>query len=102
MKYSIPPDFPENVRKDIETAADILPQAGCTEIYFFGSLADGSYNENPDIDIAVKGLPKSQYFKLDGRLMMELTQKFDLVDIENENSRFAKHIIAKGGLLRVA
>jgi len=102
MQYSIPSGFPQEIKKDIETATNILKQAGCTEIYLFGSFADGSYNKNSDIDIAVKGLPKSQFFKLGGRLMMELTHKFDLIDIDNENSRFAKHILRKGGLLRVA
>ncbi|MBP7585069.1 MAG: nucleotidyltransferase domain-containing protein [Spirochaetes bacterium] len=31
-----------------------------TEVYLFGSLARGEFDENSDIDLAVKGLPLFQ------------------------------------------
>jgi len=94
--------IPESYISDLQKAASILKEAGCTEVYVFGSLADGTASDDSDIDIAVKGLPKESYFKLGGRLMMELSHRFDLIDLDDNESRFALHIQKKGGLVRVA
>ena len=34
----------------------ILKENGAKEVFIFGSLANGKFNENSDIDIAVKGM----------------------------------------------
>ena len=41
--------------QDIKLAIKILKTEGCTEIYLFGSLAEGDFREDSDIDLAVKG-----------------------------------------------
>ena len=48
--------IPEKFQIDIEKAVEILKQEGCQEIYLFGSLVNGDFNDESDIDIAIKGL----------------------------------------------
>ena len=56
--------LPEEFKEDIKKAVSILKEAGCSEIYIFGSLAEGKdVLLTSDIDLAVKGLPNAKYFK---------------------------------------
>ena len=55
--------LPESHRKDIRTAVDILREEGCKEIYLFGSLVNGDFTGELDIDLAVKGLEKRFFLK---------------------------------------
>ncbi len=98
LKLNIPKEY----RKDIILAIDILKNYGCTEIYLFGSITTGLIHKNTDIDFAVKGLDKKFFFKAGGELMMNLDHSFDLIELDNENSNFSKHIQSKGNLVRVA
>ena len=45
-------------------ATNILKNAGCTEIYLFGSQATGKANDNSDVDLGVKGLPPKLFFRM--------------------------------------
>lgn len=92
--------IPKKYINDIKKAIKILKDEGCSEIFIFGSLANGEANEGSDIDIAITGLNSNRYFKVMGRLMIELENSFDLVDLD-ENTRFVE-IIKKEGLLKVA
>jgi len=46
-------DIPEKIKVAIQKVMEILKSAGCTEIYLFGSIAEGRYGSDSDIDIAV-------------------------------------------------
>jgi predicted nucleotidyltransferase len=92
---------PESYRKDIQIAVDILKEEGCKEIYLFGSLVNGDFTGESDIDLAVKGLEKKFFFKTLGKLIMELEHAVDLVNLEKED-RFSAMLKKKGVLLRVA
>ena len=84
--------LPEDIRKDIDIAKNILLREGCKEIYIFGSIVNGDYTEVSDIDIAAVGLSKSKYFKVYGELLEKLSRPIDLVglDYENDFSRVIK------------
>lgn len=58
--------IPEKYHNDIDKAIKILKDEGCNEIYLFGSLVNGDFHENSDIDFAVNGLPEKKYFKVMG------------------------------------
>ena len=94
--------LPKDYRNDIRKAIKILKDEGSLEIYIFGSLVQGNFKKNSDIDIAVKGLPKGKYFEIGGKLMMELEHNFDLIKIDDENNRFADYIKKNEELIRVA
>lgn len=93
--------LPESHRQDVEKAIEILSEEGCREIYLFGSLINGNASEKSDIDLAVKGLLKGNFFRVLGELLMALNHPVDLVDLE-KNNRFAAMLQRKGELLRVA
>lgn len=94
--------LPAEYRKDIETAIAILKAEGCTEVYLFGSLAEGrELHARTDIDMAVRGLPKERFFEIYGRLLTSLQHSLDLVDIDRETP-FTRMLLEKGNILRVA
>jgi predicted nucleotidyltransferase len=99
MYYDIN-QIPASHRHDVEKALEILKDAGCREIYIFGSLVDGTVTPKSDIDLAVKGIPHEFYFKVLARLIMQLDHPVDLIDLEEDN-RFSKMIRREGNLRRV-
>ncbi len=99
-KYNIK-KLPDGYRNDIETAINILTGEGCKEIYLFGSLVNGDNTDKSDIDLAVTGLRKGDFFEIFGKLMMSLEHPVDLINLEKEN-RFVTMLKRKGELYRVA
>jgi predicted nucleotidyltransferase len=99
MYYDIH-QIPASHRHDVEKALEILREAGCREIYIFGSLVDGTVTSKSDIDLAVKGIPPEFYFKVLARLIMQLDHPVDLIDLEEDN-RFSQMIRREGNLRRV-
>ena len=94
--------LPEAFEKDIEKAVDILKKAGCEEIYIFGSLAKGNFNEESDIDFAVKGLPKGLFYKVGAELNSAMEHFFDLIKIDDPLDRFSNFIQENEVFIRVA
>ena len=94
--------FPEKFRADIEKAIKILKEHGCKDIYIFGSLADGTHDMHSDIDIAVMGLDPQLFLKVSSKLMFELDSSFDLIELDDEENRFAQFILKQGELVKVA
>jgi len=94
--------FPEEYRTDIEKAVEILKKYGSSEIYIFGSIANGRFDENSDIDIAVRGLKDEYYFKVLAELGMNIFREIDLIDLDDDNDRFAQFILKRGAMIKVA
>ncbi len=93
--------LPENYQKDIYSAIEILKNAGCKEIFIFGSLVAGTYREDSDIDIAIKGCSPENYFSLLGQLLTTLSRPVDLINLDREDA-FAKYLEREGELHRVS
>ena len=72
----------------IATATKILKDAGCSEIYLFGSQVTGRANEHSDIDFGVRGLSSSSFFGLHYDLEQALRTKVDLVDFDYQKDFF--------------
>ena len=72
----------------LATATNILKDAGCTSVYLFGSQARGTASESSDIDLGVRGLPPSSFFRTHLRLENELGMKVDLVDFDYQRGFF--------------
>jgi predicted nucleotidyltransferase len=92
---------PKSYKKDIQRAIGILKEAGCTDVFLFGSLATGEINEESDIDIAVRGCPRGSFFPLLARLLLELDRPVDLVDLDQHDA-FARYLESEGELKQIA
>lgn len=94
-------NLPHSYQEDIKRATRILKENGAKEVFIFGSIANGKFNENSDIDIAVKGLNESDFYKVASILMFELENEFDLIDLDDKENRFSQMLLKVGGLLKV-
>ena len=77
-------DFPKEIAEDIDSIRSILLDAGVTEIYLFGSYAEGEYRMESDIDIAVIGLEKSKFFKIYGKILSSVSRNVDIISLDYE------------------
>ena len=96
MKKTIPKKYQEQIDK----AVKILKEAGCDEIYVYGSILDED-KEASDIDLAVKGCPPEKFFKVYSELMFALDYPVDLIDLDRDKD-FAEYLISKEKLLNVS
>lgn len=92
---------PERYRDDIEHGIRILKEAGCKEIFIFGSLIKGDIREDSDIDLAIRGCPSGMYFHVLGKLLIELNHPVDLIDLDRGDD-FAKYLEKEGELIYVS
>jgi predicted nucleotidyltransferase len=93
--------FPKAYERDVEQAVEILKAGGCTQVFLFGSLASGEVRRGADIDLAVRGCPRGDFFYLLGRLLLELEHSVDLVSLDRDDP-FARYLEEEGELLRIA
>lgn len=91
----------ETIQRDIETAARILREAGATEVFVFGSAAEGKLRPDSDIDLAVRGIPPEKFFRAIGMAMRAISRDLDLIDLDEENL-FTEFLQQEGQLKRVA
>jgi predicted nucleotidyltransferase len=75
-------NIPLRYLQDIETATNLLKNEGCKSIFLFGSLVTGKIQDDSDIDIGIKGLPKGKFFDVYSRLYFDIENKIDLVDFD--------------------
>lgn len=94
-------NLPCSYQEDIKKAIKILKENGAKEVFIFGSIANGKFNENSDIDIAVKGIDEKDFYKVASILMFELENEFDLIDLDDKNDSFSQMLLKVGGLLKV-
>ena len=61
----------------------------------------GKFNQNSDIDIAVRGLNEKDFYRVASILMFELENEIDLIDLDDKENRFSQMLLKVGGLLKV-
>jgi len=93
-------DLPDDYKRDIVRAIEILKNGGCSDIFLFGSLATGEYRKKSDIDLAIKGCPKGKFFHLLGKLLFELKYTVDLINLDNRDA-FARYLENEGELVQI-
>jgi len=98
---SILRNLPLSYQEDIKKVVKILKENGAKEVFVFGSIANGKFNEHSDIDIAVKGLNESDFYRVASMLMFELENEFDLIDLDDKSNRFSQMLLKVGGMLKV-
>lgn len=89
-------NLPYSFQEDIKKATKILKENGAKEVFIFGSIANGKFNENSDIDIAVKGLKENDFYRIASILMFELENEFDLIDLDDKENRFSQMLLKIG------
>lgn len=94
-------ELPVEYQEDIKKALKILKQNGATEIYIFGSIEKGNFNKNSDVDIAIRGVKQKNFYKVASILMFEIEKEIDLIDLDDENDKFARMLIDKNILVRI-
>ncbi len=92
--------IPKLYARDVDHAVKILREAGCTHVYLFGSLTRGKLKDGSDIDLAVRGCRKGQFFPLLGKLLLALEHPVDLVDLDKPDP-FAQYLVREGELLPI-
>ncbi len=70
-------------------AAQVLRAGfGATDVFLFGSLAEGGpFGAHSDIDLAARGLGAAHHRALDRLLMLSADFEFDLVDLDTCTQR---------------
>lgn len=91
-------NIPRSYCQNLQRAIEILQNAGCSDVFLFGSLAHGNIHEGTDIDLAVRGCPTGQYFVILGKLFLELDYPVDLVNLDKPDV-FAKFLEEQGELV---
>lgn len=84
---------------DAQKIADCLrTQFGATQVLVFGSLVDtGLFDGRSDIDVAVRGIPASQFFQAVTQIMsMSQTFSIDLVDLDTCPETLRQIIVREG------
>ena len=81
-------------------ASSILIGMGATEVYIFGSVAQGNVAVNSDLDLAVRGIAPESFYKALGKLLNSLNCSVDLVDLD-ENTPFVEFLKKNEVLRRV-
>ena len=93
--------LPNSYQDDIKKAIEILKENGAKEVFIFGSIANGKFNINSDIDIAVRVIEADKFYKVASILMFELENEFDLIDLDDKENRFSQMLLKVGGLLKI-
>lgn len=96
----LPDAIPAEYRSDLMRAVVLCKAEGCRAVYVFGSVAEGASGPRSDLDLAVRGCPPERFYPLLGRLMEELSQPVDLVDLDTE-TRVAAYLEEEDQLVRV-
>ena len=90
-----------DVKVDIEEIVKLLKENGCKKIYLFGSIVNGKFKEDSDIDIAVSGLEPRKFIATYSKIIMKIDRKVDLIDLDDEDDFFVKNILKKEELVEV-
>jgi predicted nucleotidyltransferase len=90
----------ERLRAQLPKAASMLvTHYHARRVVLFGSLANGTHDEQSDVDLAVEGLPSAVYFHALADLMDLFAGPVDLVRIEEAMPSLLERIQEEGQAL---
>jgi len=90
-----------DLQRDVSEAVAILKEGGCSEIFVFGSLTAPHKRAQNDIDLAIRGCPEGEFFRLMGRVMMNLNYPVDIINLDSSDP-FARFLEKEGNLKKIA
>ncbi|MCX7725761.1 MAG: hypothetical protein N2053_02805 [Chitinispirillaceae bacterium] len=78
----------DDLKNRLIRASEVLKEYGAKEVFFFGSVAKISVDDNKSIELAVSGIAPEVFFSAMGRVAGILKRNCYLVDLDDiENSR---------------
>jgi len=80
-------------------AATLVQRYGATEVWLFGSLARGRFRPGSDIDLAARGLPAREYFRILSEINADQEFDLDLIDLDACPPWLAEAVRQQGRLL---
>ncbi len=84
-------------RAEADRLADLLRQQyGVRRVILFGSLVRGSFVEGSDIDLAVEGLSRADFFRALGELNSMTRFWVDIKPLEDLEPRFRERVLSTG------
>ena len=87
-------------RADLQQiVACLVREFGATQIILFGSLARGRFTEGSDIDLAVEGIPPSEYFAALAAVNDLTSLWVDLKPLEALIPHFRRRVLETGELI---
>jgi predicted nucleotidyltransferase len=90
----------QKARQDLEKIIDLLvTEFKVKKIILFGSLVKGNFSAESDIDLAVEGIPKSDYFSVLARINSMSERWIDLKPLEALEPHFLKRVLQTGECL---
>lgn len=92
--------FSNTLEKDLSIITEYLKSVGCTEIYLFGSVAEGRASESSDLDIAARGIPQGEFFTVYGEVLTRSSRPVDLVNLDMQK-RFGRRILANPNVRQI-
>jgi len=92
-------NIPTDIQTKLERIVDYLKGGGCSKIYLFGSMAEGTHRSQSDIDIAVSGISSREFFKAAAMLPFIAKHRVDLVDLNDLPPKYKESIESKGVVL---
>ncbi len=81
-----------------ECARLLCEEFGAKRVYLFGSLTEGTFHENSDIDLAVEGLLPNLYFRALAKAY-GVSDGFEIDLVPLEEYPFKESILVEGELL---
>jgi predicted nucleotidyltransferase len=87
--------------KDVKDVVELLKENGCKKIYLFGSIVNGKFKKDSDIDVAISGLEPRKFIMVYSKIMMSVDRKVDLVDLDDTEDYFVKNVLNKEELVEV-
>ncbi|MDI6792324.1 MAG: nucleotidyltransferase domain-containing protein [bacterium] len=79
-----------------EIKSYLVNEAGVKEIYLFGSIVEGSFRKNSDLDIAISGFDERNFFSIWSHLDEFTDFNVDLVDLDEKDDFFRRQIRERG------
>jgi uncharacterized protein len=86
----------ESRRSAREAARALVDELGASEVWLFGSLAEGRFHERSDVDLAVRGIPDERYFAALARVSAIVGGPVDLVPLETCPQSLAVRVRTRG------
>ncbi len=87
----------EIARSDLQVIMQILVnQFAAQRIILFGSLVKGKFRDGSDIDLAVEGIPKCEYFTAVAAVNQVTRFWVDLKPLEDLEPHFLRRVLTTG------